>query len=90
MMNWIVTTGFVGVELNYFVEDKITGERKGTFDCERWAQEYADSLNVMDAKKVIREDPGGDVALRLRALDVARKRLGENFTTGELYKWADK
>ena len=90
MMNWIVTSGYVGVELNYFVEDKITGERRGTFDCERWAREYADSLNVLDAKKVIREDPGGNVALRLRAIEIAEKRLGPGMTTGDLHRWADQ
>lgn len=89
MMNWHVTPGFVGVELNYFVEDKITGERKGTFDCERWDQEYADSLNVMDAKKVIREDPSGNVADRLRAIEICEEKLGHTPTTGELYKWAE-
>ena len=90
MMNWIVTSGFVGVEPCYFVKDKVTGERKGTFDCEPWAQEYANSLNVMDAKKVIRDDPGGDVALRLRAIEIAEKRLGPGMTTGDLHRWADQ
>ena len=31
--------------LTYFVENKITGERRGTFDCEPWAKEMADELN---------------------------------------------
>ena len=31
--------------LAYFVENEETGERMGTFDCEKWAQEFADELN---------------------------------------------
>lgn len=89
MMNWIATSGYTGGEPVYYVEDKKTGERKGTFDCERWAQEYAYSLNVLDAKKVIREDPGGNVADRLRAIEICEEKLGHTPTTGELYKWAE-
>ena len=89
MMNWTVTSGFVGVEMNYFVEDKVTGERRGTFDREQWAQECADSLNTMEAKQVIREDPGGNISLRLRAIEIAEKILGPTMTTGDLHRWAD-
>ena len=28
-----------------FVENKVTGERKGMFDCEPWAREFANELN---------------------------------------------
>ena len=31
--------------IGYFVENTETGERRGTFDCEEWAQEFADELN---------------------------------------------
>ena len=31
--------------MTYFVENKETGERKGQFGCEPWAQEFADELN---------------------------------------------
>lgn len=42
---WIVTCDYVKGELTYFVEHKITGERRGSFDCEPWAREFADELN---------------------------------------------
>lgn len=42
---WIVTCDYVRGVLTYFVENKETGERKGQFDCEPWAQEFADELN---------------------------------------------
>lgn len=29
----------------YIVVNKVTGERKGKFGCEPWAQEFADELN---------------------------------------------
>ena len=42
---WIVTCDYVKGEFTYFVENKETGERKGQFGCEPWAQEMADELN---------------------------------------------
>ena len=42
---WTVTCDYVRGVLTYFVENMITGERKGMFDCEKWAQELADELN---------------------------------------------
>lgn len=45
MKNWIVTCDYVRGKLTYFVEHKETGERRGSFDCELWAQEMADELN---------------------------------------------
>ena len=42
---WTVTSDYVKGELTYFVENKETGERRGSFDCEPWAQEFADELN---------------------------------------------
>lgn len=42
---WIVTCDYVKGELTYFVENRETGERKGQFGCEPWAQEMADELN---------------------------------------------
>ena len=45
MKTWIVTSEYVKGVLTYFVENKVTGERKGMFDREPWAQEMADELN---------------------------------------------
>lgn len=42
-----------------------------------------------EAKKIIRDDPRGDVIQRLTALAVAEKVLGENCTMEEIWKWAE-
>lgn len=42
---WTVTSDYVKGVLTYFVENKITGERRGQFDCEPWAREMANELN---------------------------------------------
>ena len=42
---WTVTCDYVKGILTYFVENKETGERKGQFDCEPWAREFANELN---------------------------------------------
>ena len=53
---WIVTCDYVRGELTYFVEHKITGERRGSFDCEPWAQEMADELNREEIDGIKRTD----------------------------------
>jgi len=40
-----VTCEMVHGVLEYYVEHKETGERKGTFDCQKWAEEFAAFLN---------------------------------------------
>ncbi len=42
---WTVTCDYVKGILTYFVENKETRERKGQFDCEPWAREFANELN---------------------------------------------
>lgn len=42
-----------------------------------------------EAKKIIRDDPRGDVIQRLTALAVAEKVLGEDCTMSEIWKWAE-
>lgn len=42
-----------------------------------------------EAKKIIRDDPRGDVIQRLTALAVAEKVLGEDCTMKEIWKWAE-
>lgn len=42
---WIVTCDYVRGVLTYYVENRETGERRGTFDCEPWAEEFAKELN---------------------------------------------
>lgn len=34
--------------LEYYLENTETGERRGTYDCEAWAQRDADKLNEGD------------------------------------------
>ncbi len=46
---WTVTCEMVRGVLEYHVEHSETGERKGTFDCEKWAEEFAAFLNGKDA-----------------------------------------
>ena len=48
---WIVTCDYIKGILTYFVENKETGERRGSFDCEPWAREFADELNREDEVK---------------------------------------
>lgn len=42
-----------------------------------------------EAKKIIRDDPRGDVIQRLTAFAVAEKVLGEDCTMKEIWKWAE-
>lgn len=52
---WKVTCAMVRGVLEYYVEHSETGEKKGTFDCERWAEDFAKFLNGRDGndKKVM-------------------------------------
>ena len=42
-----------------------------------------------EAKRVIREDQTGNIWERIEAIMIAEKDLGENYTTADLYKWAE-
>ena len=42
---WIVTCEMVRGVLEYYVENTITHERRTAPDCEKWAEEYARTLN---------------------------------------------
>ena len=42
-----------------------------------------------EAKKIIRDDPRGDVIQRLEAIAVAESVLGEDCTVSEIWKWAE-
>ena len=54
---WTVTSDFVRGELTYFVEHIITGERKGMFDCQPWAEEFARELN---RQEIVRKEVSDD------------------------------
>lgn len=47
-MIWIVTCEMHRGVLDYYFENSETGERRGTYDCEAWAQRDADKLNEGD------------------------------------------
>lgn len=42
-----------------------------------------------EARAVIRDDPEGNVMRRLEAQEIAEKDLGEKYTAGDLFKWAE-
>lgn len=42
---WIVTQDYIRGELVYLIEHTVTGERRGMFDWQAMAQEFADQLN---------------------------------------------
>lgn len=42
-----------------------------------------------EAKKIIRDDPNGDIIKRLTAIAVAKKVLGENCTMKDIWRWAE-
>lgn len=42
---WIVTQDYIKGQLVYLVEHTVTGERRGEFDWQARAQEFADELN---------------------------------------------
>lgn len=42
-----------------------------------------------EAKRIIRDDPHGDVIKRLEAIDVAESVLGDDCTMEDIWKWAD-
>ena len=92
---WIVTCDYINGVLTYFVENKETGERRGQFDCEPWAQEFADELNKgaemteREAKEIIRADPQGNIKQRMEALEVAEQILGKDYTMAQFWRWVD-
>ena len=45
MNPWTVISDYVKGILTYFVENKVTGERRGMFDCQPYAEEFARELN---------------------------------------------
>lgn len=47
-------------------------------------------MTEQEAKKVIREDPGGNITNRIEAINVALSILGQTATMGEIYKWAEE
>ena len=42
-----------------------------------------------EAKKIIRDDPDGDIRKRIEALQVAVAVLGDDCTMADVWRWAD-
>ena len=83
---WIVTTDYVRGELVYFVESKLTGERRGQFDCETWASEMARELNRQEAEpktKVLIFDTAKDAK---NAIMNFKKRNKDSINLYDQYK----
>ena len=53
---WTVKSDYVKGVLTYFVEHKETGECKGEFDCQPWAEEFARELNKEEEERDRRKD----------------------------------
>lgn len=48
------------------------------------------TMSEEQAKRIIRDDPRGDILQRLMALAVAEQELGTDCTMEDIWKWADK
>ena len=58
---WTVKSDYVKGVLTYFVEHKETGERKGEFDCQPWAEEFARELNRQEiVREIVRKEVSDD------------------------------
>ena len=53
MGKWIVTQDYIRGELCYLVEHSETGERRGTFDWQARAQEFANELNKEEGHETV-------------------------------------
>lgn len=42
-----------------------------------------------EAKRIILDDPEGNIIKRMEAIAVARSVLGEDCTMGEIWRWAE-
>lgn len=87
---WQVVSDYRKGKLAYFVVNKVTGEVRGEFDCELWAEEFAKQMNAIEeAKRVIRAAPSGNIQKRMEAIVMAKKIMGRDITTDELHRWAE-
>ena len=42
-----------------------------------------------EAKRIIRDDPGGNISRRIEAIFVAVKAIGDDCTKADIMKWAE-
>lgn len=58
----------------------------GAFDPIRWRF----GMTEAEAKRIIVDDPGGNIARRLEALEVSYYILGDDCTMEDIWRWAEK
>lgn len=51
--------------------------------------EHLRLMSEKEAKRVILEDPHGNIIKRMEAIAVAKEILGENCTMKEIWEWAE-
>lgn len=47
-------------------------------------------MSEEEAKRIIREDPDGNIWKRIEAIFVAERVIGENCTLADIMKWAEE
>lgn len=50
---------------------------------------HLNQMSEEEAKRIILEDPHGNIIKRMEAIAVAKEILGEDCTMEEIWKWAD-
>lgn len=46
-------------------------------------------MTVKEAKRIIREDPDGNIWKRMEAVAIAETELDPDISTADIYKWAE-
>lgn len=52
-------------------------------------KEHQKTMSEEEAKRIILEDPHGNIIKRMEAIAVAKNILGENCTMKEIWRWAE-
>ena len=52
-------------------------------------KDKGDGMTEEEAKRIILDDPDGNIIKRMEAIAVARYFLGEDCTMEEIWKWAE-
>lgn len=85
-MTWTVTSDYVKGGLTYFVENKETGERRGCFDCEPWANEMANELNRQLASPKVKVMIFNSCRVARNAMKEFVKKNHDNITSYDAFK----
>ena len=52
-------------------------------------KDKGDGMTEEEAKRIILDDPAGNIIKRMEAIAVARSILGEDCTMKEIWRWAE-